>query len=532
MNRQTKSPKSVYVTLGVGFALGALCMVGLPKALSTGISSAFADTHLPGFQQRTISSPSTESLAEVRNLDSFYTNLAGFVGPAVVDIQSSNGRQMTEDGQRMPTMGGEGSGFILRPDGYIVTNDHVVGGFDNVKVILKDGREFTGKVTRAHDSDIAIVKIDAKNLPTLAFGDSDKLKPGQMAMAIGSPFAFQQSVTFGHISALGRDRTMIEGRYYPDMIQTDTAINMGNSGGPLTNIDGQVIGLNTAIYSPSGASAGIGFAIPSNQVRLIVDKLIEGGKITRSQIGLIPENLSDYQKEQRHLSGGALVQDAPEGQPAGMAGIKKGDVVVQIGHTKINSQIDLRNSMLEYAPGSTVEVEVIRDGAHKTFKVKLQEHKELTAEEMQPQAGRQGQPRFNMPKGFDGPEDFFKDFPGLKVPGFGDQQPRTRTAPSNPTGKPKLGVGVGNLTDDLRKQFSIPDNAKGAVVGEVTPGSVAESIGIQMGDVIQSLGSKQINNAQDLTDAMAGIKHGDTRKIRFSRYGNGSIAINEMDVTF
>lgn len=531
MNRRTKSPKSVYWTLGAGFALGAMCMVGLPKAVSISISKAFADTHLPAFQQRTISSPSSESLAEVRNLDNFYTNLAGFVAPAVVDIQSTSGRQTTSDGERVPISGGEGSGFILRPDGYIVTNDHVVGGFDNVKVILKDGREFPGKVTRAHDSDIAIVKIDAKNLPTLAFGDSDKLKPGQMAMAIGSPFAFQQSVTFGHISALGRDRTMIEGRYYPDMIQTDTAINMGNSGGPLCNIDGQVVGVNTAIYSPSGASAGIGFAIPSNQVRLIVDKLIENGKIVRSQIGLIPENLTDYQKQQKHLNGGALVQDAPEGQPAGMAGIKKGDVVVRIGHTNINSQIDLRNAMLEYAPGTSVDVEVIRDGAHKTFKVKLQEHKEVT-EEAQPQIRRQGGQPFNMPRGFDGPEEFFKDFPGLQIPGFGNGQPRTHTAPVNPDGKPRLGVGIANLTDDVRHQYSIPDNAKGAVVADVTPGSLAESLGLQAGDVIQSLGSKQISSAQDLTDAMSGVKHGDTKKIRFSRYGNGSVMMNEMDVTF
>jgi S1-C subfamily serine protease len=218
-----------------------------------------------------------------------------------------------------------------------------------------------------------------------------------------------------------------------------------------------------------------------------------------------------------------------------MAGIKKGDVVVRIGHTAVNSQIDLRNAMLEYAPGTTVDVEVIRDGGHKTFQVKLQEHKELTAEEMQPQGGRSGQPRLNIPRGGfggDGPEEFFKDFPGLRNPGSGGQPARPHTAPSNPDGKPRLGIGVGNLTDDVRHQFSIPDSAKGAVVAEVAPGSVADSLGIQPGDVIQSLGSKQINTAQDLTDAMAGIKHGDVRKIRFTQYGNGSVMMKEMDVTF
>ncbi len=529
MSSQIKTSKGVYITLGAGFALGAICMIGLDSGAA--FSKAYGDTHLPTFQQRTISAPSKESLAEVRNLDTFYTNLAAFVSPAVVDIQSTTGRQTGPNGERMPTSGGEGSGFILRPDGYIVTNDHVVGGFDNVKVILKDGREFDGKVTRAHDSDIAIVKIDAKNLPTLAFGDSNTLRPGQMAMAIGSPFSLKQSVTFGHISALDRDQTMIENRYYPDMIQTDTSINMGNSGGPLTNMDGQVVGINTAIYSPSGTSAGIGFAIPSNQVQLIADKLIETGKIVRSQIGLAPGNLTDYQKQLKHVSGGALVLNAPEGQPAGMAGIKKDDIVVRVGHTAITNQVDLRNSMLEYAPGTTVPVEVIRDGAHKTYQVKLQTHQETPDQEAQ----RPNSQQFRMPRGFDGPgsdsppEDFFKNFPGL---GDGQGQPRTHRAPANTDGKAHLGVSIGDLTDDTRQSFSIPANARGAVVADVTPGSVAEGLGIQPGDVIESLGDKDITSAQDLTNAITKLKHGDTSRIKFTRYGQGSMATQMKDVTF
>ena len=530
MNPNNNSKKSVYVTLGAGFAIGAICMAGLYSGAG---SKAFAETRLPSFAPRTISSPSSESVAEVRNLDSFYTNLASFVSPAVVDIQSTSGRQQGASGERVPVSGGEGSGFILRPDGYIVTNDHVVAGFDNVKVILKDGREFEGKVTRAHDSDIAIIKIEAKDLPTLAFGDSDKLKPGQMAMAVGSPFSFQQSVTFGHISALGRNKTLIEDRFYPDMIQTDTSINMGNSGGPLCNIDGQVVGLNTAIYSPSGTSAGIGLAIPSNQVRLIVDKLIESGKIVRSQIGIQPDNMTDYQKQQKHLSGGALVIDAPESGPAGMAGIKKDDVVVRVGHTAVNSQMDLRNAMLEYAPGTAVDVEVIRSGVHKSFKVKLEQHKEITPQQLG--QGGQGQQQFRFPRGFDGPEEFFKNFGG-QVPGLGDGQgegqPRTRTAPKSSDGKAHLGVSVGNLTDDARHQFSIPSSAKGAVVADVTPGSVADSLGIEPGDVIELLGSKQISSADELSSIMAGVKPGDSLRIRFSRYGEGSVSTKQLDVRF
>ncbi|MDR3689244.1 MAG: trypsin-like peptidase domain-containing protein [Fimbriimonas sp.] len=529
MNQNPHTPKSVYVTLGAGFVLGAVFMAGIYGKGFMPFSKALAsDNHLPSFQARTISAPSRESVSEVRNLDAFYTNLAEFVSPAVVDIQSTSGRQVGPNGERMPVSGGEGSGFILRPDGYIVTNDHVVGGFEKVKVILKDGREFDGKVTRAHDSDIAIVKIDAKNLPTLAFADSSKLKPGQMAMAIGAPFGLEQSVTFGHVSALGRDKTVIENRYYPDMIQTDTAINMGNSGGPLTNIDGQVIGLNTAIYSPSGTSAGIGFAIPSNQVRLIVDKLIENGKVVRSQIGLIPENLTEYQKQQRHVTGGALVADAPENQPAGMAGIKKDDVVVRVGHTSINTQLDLRNAMLEYAPGTSVAVEVIRNGVHKTYNVKLQEHK--AEAEQQPMGGQMSpQPfQFRFPKGLDEAPDFFKDFPGFTNP-HARTQPST---PANPDGKAHLGVTVNNLTDDVRQQFSIPSDVHGAVVGQVNTGSVAESVGLQPGDVIEMLGNKQINSADDLISAMSGVKPGESKRIKFARFGKNSTIQSELDVTF
>ncbi len=531
MNRKNQIPNSVYVTLGSGFVLGAIFMAGLAFEGTGGFSKAQGQSSLPNFEPRTISAPSRESTAEVKNLDAFYANLAAFVSPAVVDIRATSGREMSADGTRVPVSGGEGSGFILRPDGYIITNDHVVAGFDNVKVILKDGREFDGKVTRAHESDIAVIKINATNLPTLAFGDSDKLKPGQMAMAVGSPFSFQQSVTFGHISALGRERTQIEDRSYPDMIQTDTAINMGNSGGPLCNIDGQVVGLNTAIYSPSGTSAGIGLAIPSNEVRLIADKLIEKGKVVRSFIGVAPMNLTDYQKQQRHVSGGALVQEARESDPAGMAGVRKDDIIVRVGQTAVNTQMDLRNSMLQYAPGSSVDLEVIRGSEHKTFKVKLGEYKDPGLQGNSSrgfQRGQQGSPQFHFPGN---PEEFFKDFPGIQgTPG--QRQPRQKTTPVSPDGKPHLGVGVGNITDEVRSQYSIPSNVKGAVVGEVTPGSIAESLGIQTGDVIQSFDGRPIQSASDLTSAISGVSVGDSKRIAFKRYGAGSVMTFEMDAKF
>ena len=217
MNQPVRTSKSVYAIFGAGLLLGAVSMMGVLKGGVVSVASAAQD-----FKPRVIGNISVENMTELRNLDNSIANLADFVAPAVVDIRSSSGRAMGPNGERMPVTEGEGSGFVIRPDGYIVTNDHVVGGFDTVKVTLKDGRQFDGKVTRAKDSDIAIVKIDANNLPTLSFGDSSKVRPGQMSMAVGAPFGLTNSVTVGHISALGRQE-VIENRMYPTLIQTDTA---------------------------------------------------------------------------------------------------------------------------------------------------------------------------------------------------------------------------------------------------------------------------------------------------------------------
>jgi serine protease Do len=252
----------------------------------------------------------------------------------------------------------------------------VVGGFDSVKVVLNDGRELDGKVIRAEDIDLAVVKVDATDLPTLPFGDSSKVRPGQFSMAVGSPFGLDNTVTFGHISALGRtnqirDERLNLNRDYPDLIQTDTAINMGNSGGPLVNVRGEVIGINTAIFSPSGMNNGIGFAIPSNTARLIADKLITDGKVRRGAMGLLPQTLPIYKRKELGVDGGASVQQVVNGTPAAIAGIKQGDVIVRIGNIPVKNETDVRDAMLNYAPGEKVEVEVVRDKQSKTFTVAL-----------------------------------------------------------------------------------------------------------------------------------------------------------------
>lgn len=530
MNQSVKTPKSVYTIFGLGIAVGVLSM---SAAINGGVTKAFAS---PDATPRTISSTSSESLAELKNLDNSFSNLAEFAEPAVVDIQSTSGRSMNSDGSRRPAMGGEGSGFIFRPDGYIVTNDHVVGGFDNVKVILKDGREFPGKVTRAEDSDIAIVKIDAKDLPTLQFADSTKVRPGQISMAVGAPFGFTNSVTVGHVSALSRE-TQIQNRFYPTLIQTDTSINMGNSGGPLINVDGQVIGINTAIFSPTGSSAGIGFAIPSNEARLIAETLIKDGKVTRSMIGIAPADLKEYEKAKLKVDGGAVVKSVSSDGPAAAAGIKVNDVVVKVGATPIGSQMDLRDAMLKYAPGTTVPVEVVRDGNHLTVTTKLSAYKrpaQLTA----PELNQDNSPfnDFQMPgdpNRFVIPKDFLKQFQKGFGQGNGSQGNGSQgDVPPLRQGKAKLGVQFNDLSGDLRSQFHIPNSAKGAVVLGVGPGSVADNLGIQPGDLIVSFDGKPIMTAKDLTVQMGTVKWGDTRRIRYVRYSDNGVSTIETTVQF
>ncbi len=522
MNPQVKTSKSVYITLTAGFALGAVAMAGVFSGAVT-TKAAAQQTILP----RTASAMTNESMAELRNLDNSFANLAEFVGPAVVDIRSTTTRREGPDGQRMPIAGGEGSGFIYRPDGYIITNDHVVGGFDEVKVTLRDGREFKGTVHRAPDSDIAVVKVDATNLPTLSFADSTKIRPGEFSMAVGAPFGFENSVTVGHVSALGR-ANQIGNRAYTDLIQTDTPINMGNSGGPLVDVEGQVIGINTAIFSPTGSNAGIGFAIPANRARLIADMLIQNGKVTRAMLGLVPVDLKEYEKKERGLDGGALVEEVSPGGPSDKAGIKKGDVVVKIGSTPIQSEVALRDLMFTLQPSSTVPVEIVRNGKHETVNVALVPY---TA----PKPVAQEQPNFE----YRGPRsnpfsDPFGDFPGFpNMPNFPNSpNDTTPSTPRNHEGPAKLGVGVGDITDSARTQFSIPSNVTGAVVGSVEPDSVGDHIGLRPGDVIESFDGKPVTSAKALVDAMKGVKWGETRQLKFGRFGQGETMQSTTAVTF
>lgn len=533
-------PNRSLVALGAaGLTLGAAAVaavfaartgpVGTAPIAATPAAPVFAQRELPRLS--TINETNVEDLSNLRVLNESYKNLAKYAGPAVVAIKAESGRAQTAEGMRMPQAAGEGSGFIFRPDGYIITNDHVVDGFDKVTVTLSDGREYPGKVIRAYDSDLAVVKIEAKNLKTLAFADSDKVAPGEFAMAIGAPFGMENSFTFGHVSALHRADTAIGTRLYPDLIQTDTAINMGNSGGPLVDINGRVIGVNTAIFSPSGTSAGIGFAIPANQVRFIAEQLVQKGKVERSYMGVRPVTLKEYRATELGLPGGATLETVESDGPAAAAGLKPGDVVTRIAGREIRTSLDLRNQMLSNPVGSTLEVEYLRGTEKGTARVKLAPIPERLAAQLRPQerAPMRDFREFRLDDDRLPPEmrDFFRN---RQIP-RGPDTPRSPESlvPPLSEGGPRLGVTVGPLGAMERERFKIPADVKGVLVASVMPGSEAERLGLRAGDVILSIDGSVPASAEDVVAKVRAAKG--PLKLKYGRYGNGSVTIVERTAT-
>lgn len=501
-----------------GAVIGAVAMAGV-LTQKAGVQVARATPPVSALPASLASSP---GFNELQILDQTFADLVQEIEPSVVHIRSG-GRARGEGmaPQLMPVPGGQGSGVIYSEDGWIVTNDHVVDGASRVVVVLSDGREFEGKVTRSMDAqnDIAVVKIDAKGLKPARFGNSDSVRPGQFAIAVGAPFGLENTVTIGHISGLGR-ASVVQNRGYSNMIQTDAPINPGNSGGPLLNIRGEVIGINTSIIgNPSlfgtAGNVGIGFAIPSNQVRLIADKLIKEGKLVRGYMGIRPETIRPYEARELGLAGGARVADVPEDGPAAKAGLKVGDVIVRVGDVPVRTDADVRNAMLKYAPGQTVPVEILREKRRMTLSVTVAE---LPAE-LRMDAPRE---RPNLP---DLP-DLDRDWPFNQFPELRERFRPRGNPPGMEPGRPaRLGVGFSELNENTRRQFSLPESAVGVVVTSVEPGSVAERIGIRVGDVITQVGNEKIASGQDIVRAMGEVRTGQTVPITWMRYApNGQMS--------
>jgi serine protease Do len=349
-------------------------------------------------------------------------------------------------GQRGPRglQRGLGSGVIVSTDGYILTNNHVVEGSDKVKVEMPDRRAFTAKVVGTDpETDLAVVKVDAKDLPTLVIGDSDAVKVGDVVLAVGNPLDVGQTVTSGIISAKGRTTN---GDGYQDFLQTDAAINRGNSGGALVNAAGQLIGINSQILSVSEGSIGLGFAIPSNMAKHVMDQLVTNGKVRRAKLGVRIQTITPEMASTLGLPSaqGALVSEVDQGSPAAKAGLKQGDVITQFNGKAIADNNQLRNAVASTTPGTTVPMQVLRDGKNETLRA--------TVGELAPAA-------------------------------------ETTSAPSEIKGEGRYGM-------------TVQSTPKGLALTQLDPSGLAAESGLQEGDVIEKVNGKPVKTAEELRTAL------------------------------
>ena len=358
---------------------------------------------------------------------------------------------------------GLGSGVIMTPDGYIITNNHVVDGATSVRVTLADNREFNAKVIGTDPkSDVAVLKIDAANLPCITVGDSSKVQVGDYALAIGDPFGVGKTVTMGIVSATGRSHLGIED--YENFIQTDASINPGNSGGALVNDRGELIGINTAILSHgSGGNQGIGFAIPVNMVRNVMDQLVKTGKVTRAYLGIVPQDVTPAMAKAfgENEPSGALVGDVSPNSPASRSGLEKGDIILDVNGKAVADSNDLRMTISMMQPDASVNLRVFRNGNDRDVTVQLGE------------------------------------LPGTTA---------SVNAPAGSKSSALSGVSVDNLDAQSTHDLGLPANTQGVVVTNVDPSSPAADAGLRRGDVIQQVNRKPVTNTSDFEHAIGSSK--------------------------
>jgi serine protease Do len=446
------------------------------------------------------------SIAPLTALDNAMEAVASRVTPAVVNVavtSKGSSELATSEGQmqglppglqqffgpmlQQPAQPqiqhGVGSGIIISPDGYIVTNNHVVDGATQIKVTLNDRRILSAKVVGVDKlTDLAVLKVNASDLPTIAWGDSTKLEPGQTVLAFGSPFGyFQFSVTRGIVSAVDRPNPYSDDARKPGgYIQTDAAINPGNSGGPLVNSHGELVGINTFIISNSGSFAGAGFAIPSQIVRATTEQLIKSGKVEHGYLGI---GMNDVTPDNAHFfnlqdATGAIVSQVTPDSPASSGGLKTGDVIAQLNGQKIVNGSALQVAVSEMAPGTKITLGILRDGKLETLNLTVGQFHGNT--EVAENGGEDGQPNG------------------------------------------KIGIEIGNLTTEARQQFNVPEQVHGVLVQNVRSGSPADDAGLQPGDVILEVNRKPAESASQFASAVHQDKDGKELLMLVWSKGNSS----------
>ncbi len=423
----------------------------------------------------TVVTVSTEKTLKMREVNPF----AGFFDSPFGDFfgNPGNGRGQRQAPEREFHQQGLGSGVIVSSDGYILTNNHVIAGVDSITVRTYDGRTFPAKVIGADPkTDVAVIRVSAENLPAIKKGNSDSLQVGEMVMAIGSPLSpnLAHTVTRGIVSATGRANVGLA--EYEDFIQTDAAINPGNSGGALVNMDGELVGINSAIVSQSGGFQGIGLAVPVNMAFRVMDALIKTGKVVRGWLGVSIQNISPSIGNAMHLPNqeGALVGSVSPGSPAAKAGLRNGDVITKLNNHLIKNSTELRNDIAGTAPGSSVALTIMRDGKEMEVNAQLAELPTETA----PAA--------------------------------------TKSALSD-----LLGFKVQTLDREIAGKYALDARLNGVVVIDIDQNSNAYAAGLREGDLISSVNQSDVSNAADFSNAVKDAKQGDTVLLRVVRQDSG-----------
>jgi len=433
----------------------------------------------------------SSSVSALLSLDQAMEALAARVTPAIVNVavtsktkSDESQMQIPDDMQRFfgPFFGpqgphmqrepqierGIGSGVIISPDGYIVTNNHVVNGAVDIRVTLNNRKILTAKLIGTDPlTDLAVIKIDGSDFASVPWGDSTALHPGQTVLAFGSPFGFRFTVTRGIVSALNRPNPFASDRRKPgNFIQTDAAINPGNSGGPLVNALGEVVGINTFLVSGTGSFSGMGFAIPTQIVRPTVEELIRTGKVEHGYMGIgindvTPENAKFFDLKD---ASGALVTQVEADSPAAKAGLKVGDVIRELDGKPIPDAGELQVEVGQKQPGTTIKLGILRNGTTQTIPVTLE--------------------------------------------AMGARNKSGNETGESESGKPRWGLGLSDLDQSTRDQIQVPATVHGAVIDEVQPGSPADDAGLQRGDVIVQVDRKDMSGAADVRNALQNIPKG------------------------